>query len=343
MPATSVALPLLLAALPAGTPAQASDQYILGAGDALDLQLHDARSYSGYLDVLSDGTAALPLVGTVMLEGLTLPQATSYLTQLYGRQLRRPELTLRLVRPRPVRVSLVGEVTTPGLYSMAPGNSASSADASRTVGTAAFGPATLVDAIQKAGGVTVNANLRDVAVRRRLPGRGDSYKMARFDLLSLVRDGDQINNPLLFDGDIVRVGRVAQPDAVATEVAANNLSPRQIRVNVMGEVNNPGRQELPAGTPLVQALLAAGGPRDMRADQGSVQLVRLNRNGSVTRQSFRLSLDEPVSSQANPPLRDGDTIVVNRSALGRATDAVGGAMRTLGGLVNGLTLFQLLR
>ena len=264
MSVTSVALPLLLAALPAGTPAQASDQYILGAGDALDLQLHDARSYSGSLDVLSDGTAALPLVGTVMLEGLTLPQATSYLTQLYGRQLRRPELTLRLVRPRPVRVSLVGEVTTPGLYSMAPGNSASSADASRTVGTAAFGPATLVDAIQKAGGVTVNANLRDVAVRRRLPGRGDSYKMARFDLLSLVRDGDQINNPLLFDGDIVRVGRVAQPDAVATEVAANNLSPRQIRVNVMGEVNNPGRQELPACTSGVPADPGTCGPTRVR-------------------------------------------------------------------------------
>ncbi|MBU6354180.1 MAG: polysaccharide biosynthesis/export family protein [Cyanobacteria bacterium REEB498] len=99
MPATCVALPLLLAALPAGIASEVSDQYILGAGDALDLQLHDIRSYSGPLDVLSDGTAALPLVGTVMHEGFTLPQATAHLTRLYGRQLRRPELTLRLVRP----------------------------------------------------------------------------------------------------------------------------------------------------------------------------------------------------------------------------------------------------
>ncbi|MDA7677023.1 hypothetical protein N8563_00725 [bacterium] len=40
-----------------------------------------------------------------------------------------------------------------------------------------------------------------------------------------------------------------------------NPSPQVIGVNVIGEVVTPGTLQLQANTPLVQAVLAAGGPQ----------------------------------------------------------------------------------
>ena len=53
------------------------DVYIIGPGDQLQLNLFDAPELSGPLDVLSDGSVSLPLVGSVVLSGLTLQQASS--------------------------------------------------------------------------------------------------------------------------------------------------------------------------------------------------------------------------------------------------------------------------
>ena len=70
------------------------DVYIIGPGDVLDLKLFDAPELSGPLEVLNDGSVALPLVGSVVLSGLTLQQASSWARQLLADQLLRPELQL---------------------------------------------------------------------------------------------------------------------------------------------------------------------------------------------------------------------------------------------------------
>jgi polysaccharide export outer membrane protein len=88
--------------------AMQDDAYILGAGDSLDLKLFDAPELSGGLDVLNDGTVSLPLIGSVRVQGLTLSQAQQWFTTLFRKQLQRPDLQLKVVRPRPIRVALVG-------------------------------------------------------------------------------------------------------------------------------------------------------------------------------------------------------------------------------------------
>ena len=102
-----------------------------------------------------------------------------------------------------------------------------------------------------------------VVLQRRLPGTESqlSYKQAELDLLDLVLDGNQSQNPFLFDGDTIRIREAAETPEEAVELAAVNLSPQVISVNVIGEVEKPGKVELQANTPLVQAVLAAGGPR----------------------------------------------------------------------------------
>jgi polysaccharide export outer membrane protein len=103
---------------PAGLATLQDDSYLLGPGDGLDLKLFDAPEFSGALEVLNDGTVSLPLIGSVRLTGLSLSQVNLWLTSLYRKQLLRPELQLRVVKPRPIRVALVGEVERPGLYSL---------------------------------------------------------------------------------------------------------------------------------------------------------------------------------------------------------------------------------
>ncbi len=315
------------------------DAYLLGPGDRLELKLFDAPELSGPLDVLNDGTASVPLIGSVRLTGLSISQASGWLTKLYGRQLLRPQLLLKVVTPRPIKVALVGEVERPGLYSL---TTSETAQTEGGPGSAISGLPTVVDAIQKAGGITLNANLRDVTLQRRLPGDPPRFKQATLDLLALLQQGDQLQNPYLFDGDTIRIGKAEQPVAEAIELAAANLSPKAINVNVVGEVVRPGTVQLMANTPLVQAVMAAGGPNTWRASKGNVELVRINRNGTATRERFTLNLSQGASNQRNPPLRDGDTVIVNRTGLAVASDSLNAIGQPLTSVANVFTLIRLL-
>jgi polysaccharide export outer membrane protein len=325
-------------ATPIPEPLVEEDAYILGPGDGLNLRFLAVTEFSGPVDILNDGTTSLPLVGNVRLAGLTVSQATLWLESLYRGQLQRPNLQLTVVRPRPLRVGLVGEVTRPGLYTLNTGG-----DVTRTEGATGFtGLPTLVDAIQKAGGVTTTANLRSVWVQRRLPGNEPRFKRARVDLLALVREGDQTQNPLLFDGDTIRIDRVEESAELSAEMASSTLSPTAITVTMVGEVKSPGRLQVPANTPLMQAILVAGGPDTWRANTRKVEVVRIFRNGSAQRRTYRYDPSQSVSIANNPPLVDGDTVIVNRSRYAVSADAIGAVSQPLSGLVNVLTLFRLL-
>lgn len=319
-----------------------TNAYILGPGDQVQLVLLDPvmKDLGGTFEILNDGSAGLALLGSVVLEGLTVNQASQWLTRLYSRYLRRPEVDVRVLRARPIQVSVVGEVKSPGLYSL------TATEVSQTeegTATTISGLPTLVSAIQKAGGLTLNANLTDVVLRRRLPGGSDQLKERRIDLVALLRQGDKRQNPFLFDGDTLVIGKAERLDSDVMELAASNLSPQQIQVNVVGEVVDPGRIPLPANTPVVQAILAAGGPATFRARRSQVELVRINRNGTATRQLFRLDYSQGVSGPLNPPLRDGDTVIVNRSTYARVTDAIGAVATPITGLVNVLAITDILR
>jgi polysaccharide export outer membrane protein len=292
-----------------------SDLYTLGPGDGLQLNFLDpeAKSLNGTFGILADGTTTLPLVGSVQLIGLTIGQATRWLTSLYSKQLIRPQLTLTLTSPRPVKVTIVGEVTRPGLYPLGSFSNP-------------------VEAIQTAGGVTVNADVRNIRLRR-LAGSAGAQKETTLNLADLFTNGNQLQNPVLFDGDTIIVSRSMQP--IPEEVLAigqTNLAPLTINVTVIGEVKAPGSLSLPANTPLVEALFRSGGLIRRRAKINRIELVRFNRNGTTMRQIFSFKEDLPVSNQANPPLRNGDTIIVRSNLYGKALNFLTDISEPLGAL-----------
>jgi len=292
-----------------------SDLYTLGPGDTLQLNFLDpeAKSLNGTFGILADGTTTLPLVGSVQLIGLTIGQATRWLSSLYSKQLVRPQLTLTLTAPRPVKVTIVGEVSRPGLY---PLGSISNP----------------VEAIQTAGGVTLNADVRNIRLRR-LAGSAGAQKETTLNLADLFTNGNQLQNPVLFDGDTIIVSRAIQP--VPEEVLAigqTNLAPLTISVTVIGEVKAPGTVSLPSNTPLIEALFRSGGLIRRRAQVNQIELVRFNRNGTTTRQVFAYKEDLPVSNLTNPPLRNGDTIIVRSNLYGKALNFFNDLAEPLGAI-----------
>lgn len=315
------------------------DVYILGPGDGLQLRflgLSTLEDLSGPIRVNSDGSASVPLIGSVRLAGLTLSQASLWLQTLYSQQLLRPELDLILVNPRPLRISLVGEVSRPGVYTL------TNQEISQTLAEVTItGLPTLVDAIQKAGGVTGEADLRQVVLRRRLPGEQLRYRRATVDLLALIQEGDQLNNPILFDGDIIQLPTAPEPVVDPNELAVTTIAPQEITVQVVGEVVRSGPVQVSPNTPLVQAVLAAGGQNFERARTSRVDLLRVNRNGTLTRQAVPLDFGAPPSPELNPPMRDGDVIVVYRNNYARFVDTVEAISRPLTGFVTAFTLFRL--
>lgn len=327
---------------PAGPfPGLDTDLYILGPGDQLALRFLDpsAADIGGTFEVLNDGTATLALIGSVQLTGLTLGQANRWLTSVYSRLLVRPELYLQVVRTRPMTITVIGEVERPGLYQLNPKGEGSAVEGAPSTSP---GFPTVVTAIQKAGGITLAADVRRVTLRRRLPGFDGQQKQMELNLAELLQIGNQRQNPLIFDGDTVVVGKASAP--VPDEVlrlGATNLSPQTINVNVIGEVKRPGRMQLPANVPLVQAVLAAGGPDDWRANTGNVELVRVNRNGTAQRQVFKLDYSKGVSNGLNPPLRDNDTVIVNRSVYGETVDVLKQVVVPLSSVANFLNYYYL--
>lgn len=311
-------------AAPVSLPAVYSDLYTLGPGDQLQLNFLDpsAKEVGGPVAILPDGTTTLALLGSVQLSGLTLGQATRWLTSLYSRHLVRPQLTLSLTSARPVQVSVLGEVGRPGLYSFGGGAAASA------------GLTTPVSAIQAAGGITLNADIRRVILRR-VAGPGGMEKQTVLDLAQLLQIGNQRQNPILFDGDTLIVSRAEKPvPSEVIQIGISNLSPATINVTVLGEVKTPGTLAVPSNTPLQEVLMRAGGPTPWRANKGRIELVRLNRNGTTSTEFYEYQPGKDISQGFNPPLRDRDTVIVRRSYYGKTVDLVNELVAPLTSIVN---------
>ena len=93
-------------------------RYRLGPGDQLSMTVFKMEGYEAKVEVLSDGTISLPRIGTIQVWGLTLEEARQTITDSYSKILRRPLVDLDLVSPRPIKVTVTGDVQTPGVFSL---------------------------------------------------------------------------------------------------------------------------------------------------------------------------------------------------------------------------------
>ncbi len=234
-------------------------------------------------------------------------------------------------KAEPLRIAVVGQVNRPGPYTLT-GNVEGQAESGGGVQMP-----TLTRAIQVAGGITQSADIRQIQLRRMTKTGAD--QVIGVDLWKLLQDGDVRQDIPLQEGDTITIPTAtAMTPTEVTELASASFSPSKITVNVVGEVVQPGAVEVPPNSPLNQGLLAAGG-FNRRAKKGSVELIRLNPNGTVSRQQVAINFSKGLSDKDNPPLRNNDTIIVKRSGISGFSDAVG---TVLSPLTSGFGLFRLL-
>ncbi|MEH2410794.1 SLBB domain-containing protein [Nostoc sp.] len=241
----------------------------------------------------------------------------------------------------PRTVTIIGEVNRPGSYLVTPGNTDAQAGATTNSGTASpTGLPNVTRVIQLAGGITAQADVRNLKLRR--PTRTGSEQAIDINLWQLLQSGDANQDIIVQDGDTIVIPTATEINpAEATQLATTTLSPTSIQVGVVGEVKKPGLTQVQPNSSLNQAILAAGGFNDARASSKAVDLIRLNPNGSVTKRIVKMDFSAGINEQTNPILRNNDVVVVSRSGAASFGDTVGTVTGPLGIVLNLLNLFGL--
>ncbi|ELR99347.1 SLBB domain-containing protein [Gloeocapsa sp. PCC 73106] len=281
--------------------------YVLGAGDQIRLDIFQVTEYSGEYLVLVDGSITLPLVGRMQVSGLTLTQMSEQVSQAYADYLKRPLVTVSLISPRPLKMSISGEVASPGSYGV------SFAEKQQFP--------SLTDLIKMAGGLTTLADLTNIEIRR----QGETKEqILTVNLWELVNEGNLSQDISLRDGDQVIIPSKTAVDPRESRQLANvnfGIQAREsLDITIIGEVYRPGTYEVEpktdeesgAGDPpsLTTAIAKAGGIKPL-ADIRQIEIHRSTYDGNQQTLTVDLwQLLQQGDINQDIILQEGDKIVI---------------------------------
>ncbi|HSB22607.1 MAG TPA: polysaccharide export protein EpsE [Burkholderiaceae bacterium] len=226
---------------PSVSAAQASSDYVLGAGDVLHITVYQSPDLTLDTRVTESGTITYPLLGTVRLGGLSVAQAEAAIARgLHdGQFIKQPQVTVMVTQVRGNQVSALGHVNKPGRYAI------------DLVGMR------LSELLALAGGIAQDGS--DVVT---LTGErnGQPFR-TQVDVPALYGTRPGGEDPVLLNGDVLFVDRAPM-------------------VYIYGEVQKPGPVRLERGMNVMKAL-AAGGGLTARGTQRGVQVHRRDASGKV--------------------------------------------------------------
>jgi polysaccharide biosynthesis/export protein len=237
-------------------------------------------------------------------------------------------------RIQPLNITVVGEVYRPGSHTVessvrveqagTPGAPRDSFNQTRIYPT-------ISRALQTAGGIKTLADVRNIKLRR-ITQSGQEKEFS-IDFWKLLKEGDQKQDIILQDRDtiVVPTAKSLPPEEIST-LASSTVTPDRIRVSVVGEVGAPGVLQVAPNTPLNTAILTAGG-FNQKADKKSVQFMRLNPDGTISKREIAVNFTQGIDEQKNPLLRNDDVIVVGKSNLGTITEGASTVFNPLGAIV----------
>jgi polysaccharide export outer membrane protein len=163
--------------------------YVLQPGDEIDLQVFREPDFSGMFRLSPEGTIRHPLMGTLMLAGLSIKQIeTQLVDELAERYLVNPSVIVQIKSAQGSQIVILGEVRKPGVYPLIRGDRL-----------------TLLQAIANAGGFTELASPDRVRIVRNAGGERSTIRVRVSELLS--GRGRQQDIPLEPD-DVIMVPEV---------------------------------------------------------------------------------------------------------------------------------------
>ena len=171
------------------------------------------------------------------------------------------------------------------------------------------------------------------------PHRSGNMSVLQVNLWDLIQAGDLEQDVRLRDGDRIVVPLATTLPEDFLRIATSNFAPEAIIVQVVGEVPRGGNVTLPVNATLNQAILAAGGLDNPRIQSSSVDLVRLNQDGTVLRETYTVDLSAAPNEANNPVLRANDVVLVQRNTLARSSDFLRVLTAPVVGILGLLNLF----
>lgn len=318
--------------------------YKLGISDRIQVSVFKLNNLDAIVKVLPDGTIMLPRLGSIKVSGLTLKETEKLLLKRYSEILKRPIIYLNLLETRPIKVTVIGEVQRPGIYtlSLTDESQISNSDGGESLNLSFSGWPSVVEAIQKAGGLSNNADLRKIILTRNV--ENERSVRINYNFWDVLSKGISIKNASIFDGDVIEVKKADKGNKEFNRllISQSNFSPNVITVNVIGEVVNPGQIKVRANSPLSEALLAAGG-LTRKANKKNLTITRLNLNGSIKNTVYSLPTINKVDDKLNPPLLDRDTIVIKKNNFANTVNLLEDITAPARSVIEAVTLYEIIQ
>ena len=159
--------------------------YQVGPGDEIVIDIYGYAEASYRLTVSNEGSINIPYIGIVYVNGLTIDEAAqrikSKLSTVYSTiNTGKTSVQVSIGRIRSIKVTLLGEVTQPGTYTLP-------------------SLATVFNALYASGGPTPNGSFRDIEVIR------NNVVIDTVDIYDFLMKGDQRKNIRLQDQDVIRI------------------------------------------------------------------------------------------------------------------------------------------
>ena len=274
---------------------EAVQGYRVGPGDMLSVNIFALEQLAAATElkctVSGEGTIALPYVGELRVQGLTVRQIEQAIRQVYaGQYLKDPQINVDVAEYRSAYVTVAGAVSQPGVYPLVRGQS------------------TVLESLVAAGGLSHEAGDELVLLRPRDMGpereisADAAPEIARIELKELLDHGNLLLNLPVEAGDVITV-------PVRTEQF----------IYVLGYVRRAGAYRIESGR-LVDAMraLALGGGL---LDTGRARNSYLVRQGPTGEETFAVDLSKVASGELPPLyLQGGDVLIVGTSAWGKMTE-----------------------